>query len=272
MFTKLPIIVLSVLVAAVIFAPHIARYDPIAINLDEIKSAPSPGHLFGTDCKGRDVLARVLYGGRQSLGVSFAAALVSLGIGFIAGLISGYYGGMADTFIMAVVDLTLAFPSLLLAIGISVILPPTKFTVMAAIALVGWASFARLIRGQVLKVKEMAYVEAARSLGAGGLRIIAVHILPQCLSLGIVMLGIKFSGYILTEASLSFLGLGPQPPTPSWGNMIGENRAYILSEPWMVLFPGLAIAISAMCFNLFGDFMQDKYVNYDNSDNSRRRT
>ncbi|MBF0320706.1 MAG: ABC transporter permease [Nitrospirae bacterium] len=262
---KLPIIVLSFIVAAVVFAPFLAQYDPIAINLDDIKSAPTLKHPFGTDCKGRDVFARVLYGGRISLGVSFAAALVSLGIGFTAGLISGYYGGWVDTLLMALVDLTLAFPSLLLAIGISVIMPPTKFTVMAAIALVGWASFARLIRGQVLKVKEMAYVEAARSLGAGNLRILLVHILPQCLSLGLVMLGIKFSGYILTEASLSFLGLGPQPPTPSWGNMIGENRAYILSEPWMMLFPGLAIAVTALCFNLFGDYLQEKHTTYHDS-------
>lgn len=264
MFIKLPIIVLMFIVLAVAFAPYLTHYDPVAINLDEIKAAPSPRHLFGTDSKGRDVLARVLYGGRISLGVSFAAALVSLCIGFTAGLISGYYGRWTDTLLMAVVDLTLAFPSLLLAIGISVVLPPTKFTVMAAIALVGWASFARLIRGQVLKVKEMAYVEAARSLGAGNLRILTVHIFPQCLSLGLVILGIKFSGYILTEASLSFLGLGPQPPTPSWGNMIGENRAYIISEPWMVLFPGLAIAATALCFNLFGDYMQERFSNlYD---------
>ncbi|KWT89418.1 ABC transporter permease [Candidatus Magnetominusculus xianensis] len=261
MFSKAPIIVLVFIAAAVVFAPFFTQYDPVSINLDEIKAAPSLSHPFGTDCKGRDVLARVLYGGRISLGVSFAAALVSLCIGFSVGLISGYYGGWTDTLFMAVVDLTLAFPSLLLAIGISVVLPPTKFTVMAAIALVGWASFARLIRGQVLKVKEMAYVEAARSLGAGNLRVIAVHIFPQCLSLGLVILGIKFSGYILTEASLSFLGLGPQPPTPSWGNMIGENRAYILSEPWMVLFPGLAIAATALCFNLFGDYMQEKFSN-----------
>ncbi len=259
MFKKAPFIILSVVIFFVLFAPFVTEKDPLSIDLDRIKLAPSIDSPFGTDSKGRDVFARVLYGGRISLGVAFTASAISLIIGFSAGLISGYFSGWIDNLLMAFVDLILSFPSLLLAIGISVLLPPNVFTVMFAISFVGWASFARLIRGEVYKIKEISYVDAARSLGCGHLRIIVRHILPQCLPLGLVLTGLKFGGYILTEASLSFLGLGPQPPSPSWGSMISENRAYILSEPWMVFFPGLAITVSALCFNLIGDYLQEKF-------------
>ncbi|MEO5356522.1 MAG: ABC transporter permease [Nitrospirae bacterium YQR-1] len=255
---SIPLIILTIIVLAVGFAGFLTPYDPFKIDLDSIKEGPTIKHPFGTDSKGRDVLCRVLYGGRISLGVSFVAAAVALSIGFFVGLVSGYFSGIVDTVLMAIVDLTLSFPSLLLAIGISVLLPPSVFTVMTAISIVGWAAFARLIRAQVLKIKEMPYVEAARSIGAGSMRIIVFHILPQCLPIAIAMFGLKFSGYILTEASLSFLGLGPQPPVPSWGNMVSENRAYLLSEPWMVIFPGLAIASTALCFNLAGDLLNKK--------------
>ncbi|MBF0465168.1 MAG: ABC transporter permease [Nitrospirae bacterium] len=252
---SIPLVILSVIVLAVVFAGFLTPYDPVKINLEGIKEGPTLKHPCGTDSLGRDVLCRILYGGRISLGVSFIAAAAALSIGFFVGLVSGFFGGVLDTVLMAIVDLTLSFPSLLLAIGISVLLPPNVFTVMAAISIVGWAAFARLVRGQVLKIKEMPYIEAARSIGAGNGRIIAFYVLPQCLPIAIAMFGLKFSGYILTEASLSFLGLGPQPPIPSWGNMISENRAYLLSEPWMVIFPGLAIALTALCFNLSGDLL-----------------
>ncbi|QWR77875.1 ABC transporter permease [Candidatus Magnetomonas plexicatena] len=251
----IPLGLLAVIVLAVIFAGFLTPYDPFKIDLYSIKETPTAKHPCGTDSLGRDVLCRILYGGRISLGVSFIAAAAALSIGFFVGLVSGFFGGVVDTLLMALVDLTLSFPSLLLAIGISVLMPPSVFTVMAAISIVGWAAFARLIRGQVLKIKEMPYIEAARAIGAGNLRIIALYVLPQCMPIAVAMFGLKFSGYILTEASLSFLGLGPQPPIPSWGNMISENRAYLLSEPWMVIFPGLAIALTALCFNLTGDFL-----------------
>jgi ABC-type dipeptide/oligopeptide/nickel transport system permease subunit len=168
-------------------------------------------------------------------------------------------GGKADTVIMAIVDLVLSFPSLLLAIGISVILPPGIYTVMIAIAAVGWASFARLIRGHVLILRGISFVEAAQAIGCSTKRIMFVHILPQCLPLVIVMLGLKLGGYILTEASLSFLGLGAQPPTATWGSMISSSRVYILSAPWMVIFPGLAITLTSLGFNMLGDLLSEKY-------------
>jgi peptide/nickel transport system permease protein len=259
MLSRLAIAAVLAIVLASAFAPFISGKNPVEIDLDGIKEPPSRHHPMGTDAKGRDVFSRILYGGRVSLSVALAASGVSLFIGLAVGLLAGYFGGWTDTALMALADLVLSFPSLLLAIGVSVLMPPGVFTVMAAIAAVGWASFARLIRAQTLKIKQMAFIEAARAVGCGDLRIVTRHVLPQCLPVGMVMAGLKFGGYILTEAALSFLGLGPQPPSPSWGGMISENRAYILSEPWMVFFPGLAIAITALCFNLVGDFLQEKY-------------
>lgn len=256
---KLTVTVLLFIVFGSIFAPLISPYDPVKINLDELKQPPDLHHPLGTDNKGRDILSRVLYGGRISLTVSLTAAVISLGFGLIAGMIAGYAGGKADTAIMLVVDFVLAFPSLLLAIGISVILPPGIYTVMIAIAAVGWASFARLVRGHVLSLREAQFIEAARAVGCSGGRILFVHLLPQCLPLIIVMMGLKLGGYILTEASLSFLGLGAQPPTPSWGSMVSANRVFMVSAPWTVIFPGVAIAMTALCFNLLGDALRDRY-------------
>lgn len=251
------VIALILVVSAV--APHVSTYGPNAIDLDALKSSPSLEHPFGTDQKGRDVLTRVLYGGRISIGVAVMAAVVSMGVGLLVGLFSGYVGGRLDTAAMAVVDLILSFPSLLLAIGISVILPPGIYTVMIAISAVGWASFARLIRGHVLTLREAPFVEAARAIGCSGRRVLFVHLLPQCMPLALVMMGLKIGGYIITEASLSFLGLGAQPPTASWGSMISTSRAYLLVSPWMVVFPGLAIAVTALCFNVLGDVVSERY-------------
>jgi peptide/nickel transport system permease protein len=217
-------------------------------------------YLLGTDSKGRDILSRVLHGGRISIGVAFVAAVLSMGIGLIVGLVSGYAGGKIDIAFMAFIDLILSFPAFLLAIGISVVLPPGIFTVMIAIAAVGWASFARLIRGYILTVKEAAFVESAKAVGCSRMRILFVHLMPQCIPLIFVMMGIKLGGYILTEASLSFLGLGAQPPTATWGAMVSANRAYISSAPWMVFFPGLMIAITSLCFNMMGDALRDRYA------------
>lgn len=250
---------LVVIISASVFAPMLTPYDPNEINLDELRQPPDLRHPFGTDSKGRDVLSRVLYGGRISLSVALTAALLSIGIGLLAGLIAGYAGGRTDTVIMLIVDFILAFPSLLLAIGISVIMTPGIYTVMIAISAVGWASFARVIRGQVLSLRSSPFIEAARAIGCGNRRIIFVHLLPQCIPLCLVMMGLKLGGYILTEASLSFLGLGAQPPSPSWGAMISSSRAFMVSAPWVVLFPGLAITVSSLCFNLLGDMLGDRY-------------
>ncbi len=250
---------LVVIISASVFAPMITPYDPNEVNLDELRQPPDLRHPFGTDSKGRDVFSRVLYGGRISLSVALIAAMLSIGIGLLAGLMAGYAGGKTDTVIMLIVDFILAFPSLLLAIGISVIMTPGIYTVMIAISAVGWASFARLIRGQVLSLRSSPFIEAARAIGCGNKRIIFVHLLPQCIPLCLVMMGLKLGGYILTEASLSFLGLGAQPPSPSWGAMISSSRAFIVSAPWVVLFPGLAITVSSLCFNLLGDMLGDRY-------------
>ncbi|GAB4388514.1 MAG: ABC transporter permease [Thermodesulfovibrionales bacterium] len=256
---KAALALIGLIVALSVFAPLLSPHAPNEIDLDALKEPPGLGHPFGTDQKGRDVLARVLYGGRISVGVAVTAAVVSMGIGLMVGLLSGYVGGRFDTACMALVDLILSFPSLLLAIGISVILPPGVYTVMIAISAVGWASFARLIRGHVLTLREAPFVEAARAIGCGGGRILFVHLLPQTIPLALVMVGLKMAGYIITEASLSFLGLGAQPPEASWGAMISTSRSYLVVAPWMVIFPGLAIAVTALCFNVLGDALSERY-------------
>ena len=258
MVNKTAIIVLIFMILSSIFAPVLTPYDPLKIDLDNLKEPPSPRHPFGTDNKGRDILSRVLYGGRYSVGIALAAGIISVCLGLAVGLLSGYYGGRIDMAVMVFVDLILSFPSLLLAIGISVIFPPGIFTVVIAIAAVGWSSFARLIRGNVLSLKELPYIEAARAIGCSDARIIFRHIFPNCLPLSFVVLGLKLGGYLLTESALSFLGLGAQPPMPTWGSMISLNRVYISSSPWMVVFAGGAIFITTVCFNIAGDALRDK--------------
>jgi ABC-type dipeptide/oligopeptide/nickel transport system permease subunit len=240
-------------------APFVSSYDPDTIDLDNLKEPPNSKHLFGTDNKGRDILSRILYGGRISISISLAAALFSMTAGLIVGLCSGYFGGRIDMMLMSIADIVLSFPALLLAIAISVILPAGIHTVVLAIVAVGWASFARLIRGSVLILRESTFVDAARALGCGNIRILFRHLMPQCLPIVLVMTGLKLGGYLLTEASLSFLGLGAQPPTATWGSMINANRAYLSSAPWMVIFPGVMIAVTALSFNILGDALRDKY-------------
>lgn len=240
-------------------APLIVPFDPDAIDLDSLRQPPSAKHLLGTDNKGRDILARLLYGGKISISISLFAVLISMTLGLAIGLVSGYGGGKIDAVLMSFVDLILSFPAFLLAIGISIILGEGIHTVMVALSAVGWASFARLVRGYVLSLKESAFIEAARSLGCSSSRIILVHLLPQCIPLALVMAGLKAGGYILTEAGLSFLGLGATPPTATWGSMISASRVFINSAPWMVFFPGIMIAVTAVCFNLLGDALKEKY-------------
>ncbi len=248
--------VLLFLGIAIVIGPLLVPYDPEEINLDEIRMPPSWKHPFGTDQKGRDILSRVLHGGRISLTVALVATILSFTMGFLTGTVSGFIGGAIDTVLMAVVDLLMAFPSLLLAIAISVILPQNIYTVMIALSLVGWAPFARLIRGYVLTIKDEYYVQAARAIGCSEARVLVRHIMPQCLYIGTVYMSMKIGGFILSESALSFLGLGAQPPLPTWGGMISSSRAYMLSDPWMVIFPGLAIAVTALSFNIFGDTLQ----------------
>ncbi len=256
---KISVATLIFILMLSLFAPFVSRYDPDRIDLNSLKEPPSLKHPLGTDNKGRDILARILYGGRISIGIAIIAALLSMVIGLVIGLCAGYFGGKVDTALMALVDMILSFPALLLAIGISIIFPPGVYTVMIAISAVGWAPFARLIRGHILTLREVSFVEAATSMGCSNMRILFAHLMPQCIPLVFVMMGMKIGGYIITEASLSFLGLSAQPPTATWGSMINANRAYISSAPWMVFSPGFMIAVTALSFNILGDTLRNKY-------------
>jgi peptide/nickel transport system permease protein len=251
-------VLLVLLALTAVAGPSLVSYDPLAMDLDSLRQPPGKAHLLGTDSKGRDILARVVYGSRISLTVGIFASALSLGIGIFFGLIAGYFGGRVDAVLSQFFDIFLAFPSLLLAIGISAVMPAGLTSAMLAISLVGWAGFARLVRSITLSLKEQTYVEASRALGAAPARILYRHILPNALPLILVAGSLRVGGFILLEAALSFLGLGVQPPTPTWGSMISLNRAYINSSPWMVIFPGLAISITVISFNLLGDFLRDK--------------
>jgi len=252
------VLLLITLVLAALIGPSFLSHDPLAMDLDNLKQPPSGHHLLGTDSTGRDILARLVYGARISLSVGVLASVFSLGIGIFFGLIAGYFGGRVDMIMSQLFDIFLAFPSLLLAIGISAVMSPGLTSAMLAITLVGWAGFARLVRGITLSLKQQTYVEASRAMGASSARILYKHILPNALPLLLVAGSLRVGGFILLEAALSFLGLGAQPPTPTWGSMISLSRAYITSAPWMVIFPGLAISITVISFNILGDYLRDK--------------
>jgi peptide/nickel transport system permease protein len=254
----LAFIMLAILVLTALIGPFLVSYDPLAVDLDSSRQPPGRTHLLGTDNIGRDILSRMVHGARISLGIGIAASLFSLCIGTVFGLVAGYFGGRTDLVLSQVFDIFLAFPSLILAIGISAIMPPGLFSAMLAITLVSWAGFARLVRGMTLSLKEQTYVEASRAIGATTGRVLFRHILPNALPLLLVAGSLRVGGFILLEAALSFLGLGVQPPTPTWGSMISLNRMYINSAPWMVIFPGLAISITVISFNILGDFLRDK--------------
>jgi peptide/nickel transport system permease protein len=251
-------IMLALILLTAAIGPFIVRYDPLAMDLDSLKLPPCRAHLLGTDSTGRDILSRVVYGAHISLAVGISSSALSLAIGIFFGLLAGYFGGKVDVFFSQVFDIFLAFPSLLLAIGISAVMPPGLTSAMLAITLVGWAGFARLVRGLTLSLKEQTFVEASRALGASSARVLYKHILPNALPVIIVAGSLRVGGFILLEAALSFLGLGVQPPTPTWGSMISLNRSYINSAPWMVIFPGLAISVTVISFNVLGDFLRDK--------------
>lgn len=241
-----------------IFAPLIAPYHPINdFDLNKAFQGPSWRHWFGTDWMGRDVLSRVLYGARISLTIGLASRVVTLSLGITLGAIAGYFRGKWDTVIMRIAEIMDAFPSFLFAIAISLALGSGLYTVFFALGFVGWSGMARLIRGQVLALRESEFVESARSLGASHARIIFKEILPNCMAPVIISTTMGVSGAIMAEASLSFLGLGAQPPTPTWGSMMNFGRQYIFTAPHLIIFPGIAIALTVYGFNLFGDGLRD---------------
>ena len=251
------VIVLLVLLA--IAAPIVARHDPFGIDLINSLEPPSAGHWFGTDIQGRDVWARLVYGARVSLSVGLVSQGIALTLGLILGLVAGYYGRWVDELVMRLADVTLAFPTLLLLIALVAALQPSLTVVFLTIGVVGWAGMARLVRGQVLVVRELEFVQAERALGAPDSRIIIRHILPSVVAPVVIAATLGVAGAIMAESSLSFLGLGVQPPTPSWGSMIADGRdLYQLRHaPWTSVFPGLAIGAAVLGFNLLGDALRD---------------
>jgi ABC-type dipeptide/oligopeptide/nickel transport system permease subunit len=253
------LIVVVLLVVAALAAPLIAGDDPTAIALDNQLAAPSLAHPLGTDYHGRDIWARIVFGARISLAAGIISQTIAVLLGVSAGLIAGFYGKWVDDVVMRLADITLAFPTLLLLIAMVAALEPSLGVVFVVIGLVGWAGMARLVRGQTLVVRQLEFVQAARALGARDRRVLVRHVLPSVVAPVVVAATLGMAGAIMAEASLSFLGLGVQAPTPSWGGMIADARdlGQLRSAPWTSIFPGLAIGATVLGFNLLGDAMRD---------------
>ena len=249
-------IVLIVIVAA-LFGPIVAPFDPSIQEMALRLEGPTGLHWFGLDELGRDIFTRVLYGARISLLVGVVVVGVSATVGIALGAIAGYFGGRVDEVISRIIDVLLAFPGLLLAIALVAVLGPSLTNVVIALTLIGWVGYARLVRGQVLRAREFEFVQAARALGATTPRILLRHIIPTTLPAVTVQATLGMGGAILNEASLSFLGLGVQPPTPSWGTMLNYGRGHLLDAPHLTIFPGVAIAILVLGFNFLGDGLRD---------------
>jgi peptide/nickel transport system permease protein len=246
----------GIVVAVAITAPVLAPHDPVA-QIAKPLLRPGSSHLLGTDEFGRDELSRLIWGARVSLYVGGLAVLVALGLGATAGVVAGFFGGWVDDILMRIMDVVLSLPALVLAIAITSVLGPTLTNAMLAIGLVYAPTFARVARGPTLTVVQVPFIEAARSIGASNWRIIARHVLPNVVAPILVQMTVSFSTAILTEAALSFLGLGTQPPIASWGLMLSAARQYMLIDPWIAVLPGLAIAMTVLGFNLLGDGLRD---------------
>ena len=255
-FTSGLILTVSLIVVA-LAAPLIAPADPFQQDTARRLEAPSNDHPLGLDDLGRDVLSRVVWGARVSLRVGFSVVIIASLVGVTLGAMAGYFGGIIDLIVMRLCDILLAFPGILLAIALVAVLGPSLNNVVLALATIGWVGYARLVRGQVLKVREMEYVTAARALGARSLRVIIRHVLPNVINPVIVMATLGLAGAILSEAALSFLGLGVQPPTPSWGAMLTAGRRYLGLANHLAVFPGAAIMLAVMGLNFLGDGLID---------------
>ncbi|MCL6087092.1 MAG: ABC transporter permease [Actinobacteria bacterium] len=253
----LAIVILMIIIA--VFSPFLAPYNPNDRIKEISQKGPTLQHWFGTDILGRDIFSRVLYGTRISMLVGVVAVAISLAIGLFLGALSGFFGNVSDAVIMRVADIFFAFPYILGAIAIMTILGPGVLNVFIAIGILGWASVARLFRSSILSIKEKEYIEAARALGASNSRIIVRHILPNSFAPIIVYSTMNVGTAIIVEAALSFLGLGVQPPTPSWGKMLSESLNYINTAPWLMFFPGIAILIAVLGFVLLGDGLRDAF-------------
>jgi len=245
------------LVLIAVLAPLIAPFDPDVQDTSRRLEEPSKQHPLGLDDLGRDVFSRIVFGARVSLRVGFSVVIIASFIGITLGAIAGYFGGAIDTAVMRLSDILLAFPGILLAIALVAVLGPSLNNVILALSTIGWVGYARLVRGQVLKVREMEYVTAAKALGAKSPRVIVLHVLPNVINPVIVMATLGLAGAILSEAALSFLGLGVQPPTPSWGAMLTSGRRYLGLANHLAIFPGAAIMLAVMGLNFLGDGLID---------------
>ena len=260
----IPVVVLALLVLVAMFAPLLAPYPPTKTSLPHRLLPPffidggSTAHFLGTDLIGRDVLSRVFYGARISLSVSLIVIFITSSIGTILGIVAGYLGGRADTLLMRITDVSLAIPQILIALLLAVVLGPSFKTVVLAISILGWAPYARLIRGEVLKLREADFIAQARIIGSSSLRIMIKHIFPNVVNPLIVIATMSVGLVILMESALSYLGAGIPPPTPSWGSMVSDGRNLIDKAWWISFFPGLAIGLVVLSGNFLGDWIRDK--------------
>ncbi|UCH42245.1 MAG: ABC transporter permease [Dehalococcoidales bacterium] len=268
-----PVTILSLMIIMAIFADlawlglpdvGLAPYDPVKMSLPDRLMPPfwdeegSTEHLLGTDKMGRDILSRLIFGARISLSVSLLVILITSFVGTVLGILGGYLGGRTEAFLMRITDISLAFPPILVAMLLAVSMGPSFVTVVLAISLLGWAAYARLIRGETLRLRQMDFVAQARIIGASPLRIMLRHIFPNVINPLIIIMTLQIGLLIITEASLSFLGVGIPPPAPSWGNMINDGRNLVDTAWWISTFPGIAIALVVMSGNFFGDWLRDK--------------
>jgi peptide/nickel transport system permease protein len=250
--------IVAATVGLAILGPLLLPYDPSAQDLPRRLEGPSLGHPFGLDELGRDILTRIASGARISLLVGLAVVSVSSLAGMFFGSVAGYFGGRVDDVISRVIDVLMAFPGILLAIALVAVLGPSLANVVLALSVIGWVGYARLVRGQALRAREFEFVQAARALGANSSRIVLRHVLPTAIPAVVVQATLGMAGAIIAEASLSFLGLGVQPPTPSWGTMLDAGRAHLFDAPHLTIFPGMAIALLVLGFNFLGDGLRDR--------------
>jgi len=253
------IVAVLLLAATATLSPIIAPQDPTAQNLEQDLRPSSASHPLGTDKLGRDILSRILYGARISLLVGITTVSISLSIGVIVGSLSGYYGGWIDRLVMRIVDVLLSFPGILLAIAFAAMLGPGLRHTVLALSLVGWTAYARLVRGEILSLREREFVQAARAIGCGSARIVRLHLLPNIFPVLLIQATFGMAAAIVGEGSLSFLGLGVAPPTPSWGAMLNEGRQFLLVAPHITAYPGIAISITVLALNLIGDGLTEKF-------------
>jgi peptide/nickel transport system permease protein len=252
------IAMLALFTLSALFAPLLAPHDPLRQNLDEDLVSYSIEHPLGTDKLGRDILSRTIYGARISLLVGCTTVALSLAIGFALGSLSGYFGGWVDQSMMRLVDILMAFPGILLAIAFTALLGPGLDHVVLALCLIGWTTYARLVRGEILALREREFIHAARALGCEPRRIILHHLLPNLLPPLLIQATFGLAAAIVAEGSLSFLGLGVEPPTPSWGSMLNDGRQFLLVAPHLTSYPGLALMLTVLALNLVGDALQDR--------------